>query len=252
MRKVVSYLLLFTFLFPLCASAAPQTGVRLSDEVFAQIEDSFFVDAFGGALSSIELNDTMTFTFVPEPTDGLLPNLFLESHDTISPSEDAEEMVAVVYSIIETAQYLQGELAANLQEELPGAFIFNEAKAESYAETGLGFAIADPALWLWAESGIGVMLPVYFHQQTEGALADEVYILTIMAPPGEKTYYSLYSNPAYVAEYMRHVSLDATASHFELALLVWFVENYQDIASLLPDEQSPVEAEDPQGEVSGQ
>ena len=81
-------------------------------------------------------------------------------------------------------------------------------------------------MWLWSQTRDGVLLPLYFHKQVDGALADEVDLLSLTGAGQETGYYTLYKDAVYVAEYMRHVPLDASKSKFQMALMVWLVQNH--------------------------
>lgn len=215
-KSILCIIIVLSFL--LCGSSACAVGVELTDEAFRQLDEGFFADSFGGEVGTVAISDTLAFSFAYEEPNGLMPGLFIQSTEGMSIPEAPDEMLTVVLSIIETAQYLQSEF--------PEVFIFNAALAESYGETGLGFTIAEPELWIWSSTKDGVLLPLYFHEQAEGAMADEVYLLSLTQQSGGNAYYALYANPSYVVEYMKRIPLDASQSQFQVALMVWLVEKY--------------------------
>lgn len=230
MRKYHIFLPLFLCLAFGCGAVAFSSGMVLEDNIYSQMDDAFFDETFGGEVSSVQISDTVRFSFVPQAPEGMLPNLLIELADGASLPETPEDMLTVVHSIIETAQYLQAEF--------PDAFIFNNALAQTYSEAGLGFTIAEPEIWLWTAARNSVLLPFYFHEQVENAFADGMYLLSLRQSVDGKNYYTLYTNPAYVAEYMRTVPLDASQSQIQTALMVWLVEQY------IATSESPAETEE--------
>lgn len=186
-------------------------------DAFATMEQRFFSQAFGGDTGRVELSGTHTFVYQrQEPGDGFIPSLYIKNQESVTPSE--EGMRLAVQSMVESAQYLQGQF--------PDAFLFNREKALAGEGGSLGIALAEPDIWLWAQDERSVVFPMYFHRQGEGSLPVQVCMVSAVNQSDGSSYYALYTDGDYLRQYLRLQPLDAEASHFQMATLYWFIQQH--------------------------
>lgn len=201
------------------ALATPTVGFSLPAESFVALDAAFREGAFGGELKSVALSETMTFLFVPEEEDRFMPSLTIQDAQGAQLPTDATAMVEVVQSIIQTAQFLQGEF--------PDEFLFSTEKMQAHADATLGFAIADPEVWLWMDNGAAVMLPFYFHID-DNTMVDDPYLLTIAQMQDGSGQYLLYNGAEYVVDYLMCVEMVSDQSLFQQTMINWYMERFVD------------------------
>jgi hypothetical protein len=216
--------MLWLFLAPL---AQAEMDFALSAQEFHTLAQSFYDGVFQGDLKSVQLSDTQTFLFSPARVNRLLTNFSVHIQAPFDIPQDMETMVQTVQSAIETAQLIQ--------ETFPDVFLFDQERAAGYAEEGLGFLLGEADLWLWAEDGRAVFLPMAFYNETTGALADGFYLIFLSKPSDAEAYFVMYHSPDYVVEYMRHMRLNTENSDFQKAMILWYMAKFE----------APQEAETP-------
>lgn len=209
---------------PALAEEVEVAGYVLEADAFAAMEEGFRTAAFDGEMYTVELTETQTLMFVPEETEHIVPSFTVMIREPVALVDDLDEMVAIVQSMLEMMQMQQGLH--------PEAMAFNNEMVQPYLETGLGFAVADRSIWLWAEDGSGMMLPIYLHDATTNALADSLYLLSICRASADSGYYALYNEAAQVVEYLSHVEIRSDASTFQQALALWYMESFVSEADL--------------------
>jgi len=226
MKRIIALCLIFLSLFSFALAEEPveeaaQQMVRgfvIENDVFFALEESFRMADFSGMMSSVELSETQTLVFNPEPVDRLLPALSVTLMDADPFTEDADALAATLGSLIGVMQFLQ--------EQFPDSFLFNEEMAALYADSGLSYLVAEPELWLWPASAGAVFVPVCFYENRRGTLIDDMYLLEILAAEDGALCYILYNDPQRVADYMEFVTVTADDSAFQYALAFWYLKNY--------------------------
>lgn len=227
MRKFLSLMLLLLLVpFPALGEETTVAGYVMAREPFYEMETSFREQTFSGETISIELTDTQTLIFTSEAAARMLPSLTVMIQQAVPLAEDVDGMVSITQSLLETMQ--------GLQTEHPEAFLFNDAMAMEHAETGFHFAVAEPDIWLWAQDGSAVMLPIYFYDGESGALIDGVYLLTIVIVGPQSAYYALYSSAAVVLDYVMRVEIASDRSGFQLGVVQWYLANFVDQETTAP------------------
>ena len=194
------------------------SGFVMEVQNFAEMEQRFRERGFSGDVSSVALSYTQTFALAIEEAVRLMPDVSLQMQEAAELVEDTDQMVSAV-------QYLL-EVALLLQENFPDVFVFNMEMAQAHAETGFGYAIAEPELWLWAANAQGVMLPIYFHDETTGELVDGVYLLNVINSANGGVYYALYNDVETVVEYLMSVELNSGSSLFQQTVIQWYIDNF--------------------------
>lgn len=150
----------------------------------------------------------------------MLPSLTVMIRQAAPLLESMEQMVGITQSLLETMQALQAQH--------PDAFLFNEEMAMAHAETGFRFAVAEEDLWLWAQDGSGVMLPIFFYDGESGAMIDGVYLLTVVIVGPQSAYYALYSGGEIVLDYLMCVEVASDRSDFQRAVVQWYLSAFVD------------------------
>lgn len=224
MKKKVWALLVAAMLAaaPALAESVPEAvevaGYVLEGDAFRAMEEGFRQAAFSGEMYSVELTDTQTLMFVTGEAEHMVPSLTVLISEPVVLVDDLDEAVAIVQSLLETMQW---------QQTLhPEVMAFDNERAQAHAETGLGFAVEDRAIWLWAEDGSGLVIPMYLHDGTTGEMVDGVYLLSICPVEEDSGYYALYNDPALVLSYLGHVEIRSDVSGFQQAISKWYVQTF--------------------------
>lgn len=194
------------------------SGFVMEKQMFAEMVQRFRTRGFAADVNSVTLSQTQLYTLAVEAPDRLMPDVALQMSEAAEISEDVEEMTA-------TVQYLL-EIALLLQEKFPEVFVFNVDMVQAHVETGFGYAIAEPELWLWADNAQGVMLPVFFHDETTGELIDGVYLLNAVNLSEGGVYYTLYNDAETVVDYLMSVELNSGKSLFQRMVIQWYITSF--------------------------
>lgn len=237
MRMLLSLLLTF-LLFPSPWAYGGETAVSgyvMEVEPFFELEESFREQAFPGEMLRLALTDTQTLMFTSEDTGRMLPSLTVMIKQAVSLAENVPDMSSITQSLLETMH--------RLQADYPDAFLFNEAMAMEHAETGFQFAVAEPDLWLWAQNGNAVMLPIFFYDGESGTLIDGVYLLSIVIAGPESAYYALYNDASIVLDYLTRVEVSSDQGDFQRAVVLWYLDTFVDPQTLEQQPDSEAEGE---------
>lgn len=217
--KKTSYMLVLMLVFLVPASAmandAAVSGFVLNTDVFYTLESELRQAALDRPLKSANLTDTITLFFDGEISDHLLPNLALIDTQTTSLAEDVPSMVEMVQGIVTTLQ--------TLQASFPDAFLFNTEMVAPYIETGVSVMVGGAEIWLWAQNGLAVMLPLYFASEENGAMLDNPYLLTLVTTNDNGSYYTLYNDPNLLMQYVAQVEFSSEGSDFQHQFVVWYL-----------------------------
>lgn len=221
MRKLLLLLLTLVLVFPAVSVAEETTtvtGYVMERAAFYQMEEAFRTLTFEKEMHSIELTGTQTLMYIPQKTNAMVPSLTVLIQEPVGLADDVDEMVSIVQSVLDTLLYLQ---SGN-----PDAFLFNHDLAAEYEETGMSFAVAEPEVWLWADDGRSVMLPIYFYDNTNGNIIGDVYLFTITHVSESSGYCALYTDPEPVVDYLMSVEMNTASSAFQSTVIGWYLANF--------------------------
>lgn len=243
MKKLMFVVALVLLIGLSAVGFAEVSGITLDYNGFYEMEHGFRDRVFDREVSVVGLSEEENFMFIPDEVDHLLPSLVLTNEKEMTITDDIDAMVQTVGTLIQTAQALQ--------QNFPSAFIFNQTLVEAHAENGLGYAIADQTIWLWAEDEKAVMLPIYFYDNGTGDLVDNVYLLTAVAPNNGANYYAFYNEGEIVDAYLQHVTLNPDESVFQLTVSQWLAGQTDGAAAgEASEEENPAAATEAPTEAS--
>lgn len=220
MRRILPFLLALLLCAPLAAHGEETSvaGYVMDAALFHEMEAGFRDQVFGGEVGSIDLTDTQTLLFTQEEAARMLPSVTVMIRQAVPLVEDVDSMVLVTQSLLEHMQALQAEN--------PDAFLFNTERAMAHVDTGFHFAVAEVEVWLWAQDGSAVMMPLFFYDGESGELIDGVYLLTVAIAGPESAYYALYSGAEQVVDYLMCVEMASDQSDFQRAVIEWYLSNF--------------------------
>lgn len=202
----------------LCGAAAiaeEMPGVTLENETYLPLEDDFRTLAFDKTLIAATLSDSLAIIFDETADERFLPNLSL-SYTADFPTITGEEgMLSFVIELVQAMNLIQ-----DVRPDTPA---INRALTAEHEASGLGIVLGEESLWLWAENGKAVMLPLYFYNETTGQMIDGLYLLSILQSGEASGWVNLYNDPAILMSYLGHVEVNSEQSDFQRAMIAWYL-----------------------------